>query len=349
MTLKQAKKWVEKERKEVWDILDEVIREHPVLLNRAPTAPTVSIAPTSPEEGVDPIACTIDVASQDSDGQSLNYTYQWDNTGAPTVYTSDVVPGNALAGGEVWTCSVTATDGIDISSAGTASVTVTSSVVIGQDPNNPGTDCADILQQDPSAGDDVYWISPNGSTPFEAYCLMSIAGGGWTVQTYIKTQGQWDTSLTGNVGVVGDTNGGFASGSDLNSVNFQVTEKIIVYLRLIEGGSDLGTQWMLNSRSSAVNYGSLLNNQSGWGYEDSFGVTSSSAGNVCTHGCSTYRGFGMFHDWNGIGYHGTQGGDYGCQDGNNICWSPRGYGCNVGSNRCSYLTGSDEGVIYAVK
>src|SRR3989344_5068027 len=36
MTLKQAKKWVEKERKEVWDILDEVIREHPVLLNRAP-------------------------------------------------------------------------------------------------------------------------------------------------------------------------------------------------------------------------------------------------------------------------------------------------------------------------
>ena len=34
MTLKQAKKWVEKERKEVWDILDEVIREHPVMLNR---------------------------------------------------------------------------------------------------------------------------------------------------------------------------------------------------------------------------------------------------------------------------------------------------------------------------
>ncbi|MFN7159892.1 MAG: DNA-directed RNA polymerase subunit beta', partial [Erythrobacter cryptus] len=32
MTLKQAKKWVEKERKEVWDILDEVIREHPVRL-----------------------------------------------------------------------------------------------------------------------------------------------------------------------------------------------------------------------------------------------------------------------------------------------------------------------------
>ena len=37
------------------------------LLNRAPTAPTVSIAPTNPEEGVDPIACSIDVQSQDPD------------------------------------------------------------------------------------------------------------------------------------------------------------------------------------------------------------------------------------------------------------------------------------------
>ena len=36
-TVKQAKKLVEKERPEVWDILDEVIREHPVLLNRART------------------------------------------------------------------------------------------------------------------------------------------------------------------------------------------------------------------------------------------------------------------------------------------------------------------------
>ena len=36
-TVKQAKKIVEKERPEVWDILDEVIREHPVMLNRAPT------------------------------------------------------------------------------------------------------------------------------------------------------------------------------------------------------------------------------------------------------------------------------------------------------------------------
>src|SRR5687767_6235571 len=36
-TIKQAKEMVEQQRPEVWDILEEVIREHPVLLNRAPT------------------------------------------------------------------------------------------------------------------------------------------------------------------------------------------------------------------------------------------------------------------------------------------------------------------------
>src|SRR6266481_1369889 len=44
-TIKSAKKMVEKEGKDVWDILDEVIREHPVLLNRAPTLhPLVCVA-----------------------------------------------------------------------------------------------------------------------------------------------------------------------------------------------------------------------------------------------------------------------------------------------------------------
>ena len=37
ITIKAAKQLVEEETPEVWDCLDEVIREHPVLLNRAPT------------------------------------------------------------------------------------------------------------------------------------------------------------------------------------------------------------------------------------------------------------------------------------------------------------------------
>ena len=48
-TVKQAKKLVEKERPEVWDILDEVIREHPVLLNRAPTLHRLGIQAFEPK------------------------------------------------------------------------------------------------------------------------------------------------------------------------------------------------------------------------------------------------------------------------------------------------------------
>src|SRR5688500_8760112 len=47
-TVKQAKKLVEKEKPEAWDILDEVIREHPVLLNRAPTLHRLGIQACEP-------------------------------------------------------------------------------------------------------------------------------------------------------------------------------------------------------------------------------------------------------------------------------------------------------------
>jgi DNA-directed RNA polymerase subunit beta' len=47
-TVKAAKKMVEKERPEVWDILEEVIREHPVLLNRAPTLHRLGIQAFEP-------------------------------------------------------------------------------------------------------------------------------------------------------------------------------------------------------------------------------------------------------------------------------------------------------------
>lgn len=47
-TLKSAKRMVEKERPEVWDVLEEVIREHPVLLNRAPTLHRLGIQAFEP-------------------------------------------------------------------------------------------------------------------------------------------------------------------------------------------------------------------------------------------------------------------------------------------------------------
>src|SRR5881409_2780716 len=78
MTLKQAKKWVEKERKEVWDILDEVIREHPVLLNRAPTLDRLGIQAFEPVliEGkaiqLHPLVCAAFNADFDGDQMAVH-------------------------------------------------------------------------------------------------------------------------------------------------------------------------------------------------------------------------------------------------------------------------------------
>ncbi len=78
MTLKQAKKWVEKERKEVWDILDEVIREHPVMLNRAPTLHRLGIQAFEPVliEGkaiqLHPLVCSAFNADFDGDQMAVH-------------------------------------------------------------------------------------------------------------------------------------------------------------------------------------------------------------------------------------------------------------------------------------
>ncbi len=47
-TVKAAKKLVEQEVPEVWDILEEVIREHPIMLNRAPTLHRLGIQAFEP-------------------------------------------------------------------------------------------------------------------------------------------------------------------------------------------------------------------------------------------------------------------------------------------------------------
>ena len=77
-TVKQAKKLVEKERPEVWDILDEVIREHPVMLNRAPTLHRLGIQAFEPKliEGkaiqLHPLVCTAFNADFDGDQMAVH-------------------------------------------------------------------------------------------------------------------------------------------------------------------------------------------------------------------------------------------------------------------------------------
>jgi len=77
-TIKSAKKLVEKERSEVWDILDEVIREHPVLLNRAPTLHRLGIQAFEPVliEGkaiqLHPLVCPAYNADFDGDQMAVH-------------------------------------------------------------------------------------------------------------------------------------------------------------------------------------------------------------------------------------------------------------------------------------
>jgi DNA-directed RNA polymerase subunit beta' len=77
-TVKQAKKLVEKERPEVWDVLDEVIREHPVLLNRAPTLHRLGIQAFEPTliEGkaiqLHPLVCAAFNADFDGDQMAVH-------------------------------------------------------------------------------------------------------------------------------------------------------------------------------------------------------------------------------------------------------------------------------------
>jgi len=77
-TIKAAKRMLEKERPEVWDILEEVIREHPVLLNRAPTLHRLGIQAFEPVliEGkaiqLHPLVCAAFNADFDGDQMAVH-------------------------------------------------------------------------------------------------------------------------------------------------------------------------------------------------------------------------------------------------------------------------------------
>ena len=77
-TIKSAKKMVEKEKEEVWDILEDCVREHPVMLNRAPTLHRLGIQAFEPVlvEGkaiqLHPLVCTAFNADFDGDQMAVH-------------------------------------------------------------------------------------------------------------------------------------------------------------------------------------------------------------------------------------------------------------------------------------
>lgn len=83
-TIKQAKKLVEKEVPEVWDVLEDVIKEHPVLLNRAPTLHRLGMQAFDPilVEGkaikLHPLVCTAFNADFDGDQMAVHVPLSMD-------------------------------------------------------------------------------------------------------------------------------------------------------------------------------------------------------------------------------------------------------------------------------
>ena len=77
-TVKQSKRMVEREQPQVWDMLEEVIREHPVLLNRAPTLHRLGIQAFEPKliEGkaiqLHPLVCAAFNADFDGDQMAVH-------------------------------------------------------------------------------------------------------------------------------------------------------------------------------------------------------------------------------------------------------------------------------------
>jgi hypothetical protein len=125
----------------------ETLRSRSVpVLNSLPTAPSISIEPTSPSAGRDDLLCVVDSPSSDADGDSITYTVTWGVDGADytdaqsTHFSGDTVPASDIGDDEVWSCSVTPNDGEEDGSTVETSVVVSPGFV-GGDVNLAAADC----------------------------------------------------------------------------------------------------------------------------------------------------------------------------------------------------------------
>jgi hypothetical protein len=99
--------------------------------NTSPTAPSVTISPDEPSEGIDDLFCEITSESTDADDDPITYSAAWtvDSslwTGGATTgaWSGDTISGDNTLEGEVWECSMTPDDGDDDGDSATDDVTI---------------------------------------------------------------------------------------------------------------------------------------------------------------------------------------------------------------------------------
>lgn len=94
-----------------------------LFINGPPEAPTVAITP-DPATSDDTLRATITVASDDPNGDTIDYEYAWYRNGILTSNTGDTVPASETSRGDVWSVEVTPSDGFDVGPVGTDDIVI---------------------------------------------------------------------------------------------------------------------------------------------------------------------------------------------------------------------------------
>ncbi len=98
--------------------------------NTPPTAPAISLHPDAPSEQGSPLVCRITTDSIDTDGDAVSYSIEWahnedsTDTDTDTHLSGDTISGARLFEGDVWSCTVTPSDGTAEGPSTTATATI---------------------------------------------------------------------------------------------------------------------------------------------------------------------------------------------------------------------------------
>ncbi len=91
--------------------------------NSAPGAPTIALTPEAPTD-TDDLSCLFDTDTVDPDGDVLTFTRSWARDGVDIGFSEETIAAADTHRGEVWTCTVTATDPGGLATSASASVTI---------------------------------------------------------------------------------------------------------------------------------------------------------------------------------------------------------------------------------
>lgn len=115
---------IDNDRDELLDCEDPDCTDAPECrLNIPPTAPEVAIDPIGPTTA-DTLSCSITMNSHDADGDEIEYAVSWSVGGVDAGIDSFTVDSALTTRDEVWSCTVTPSDGLDLGEGGTIAVTI---------------------------------------------------------------------------------------------------------------------------------------------------------------------------------------------------------------------------------